>query len=117
MEIRIFISSPGDVVAERAIAKRVIRKLQKELGNAVELKPLLWEDMPLQSTSTFQEGIDKIVNTGLIDIAIFILWSRLGSPLGHKFQRPDGTFYRSGTEYQKCSGDESTGRNERSLHD
>ena len=60
MEIRIFISSPGDVVAERAIAKRVIRKLQKELGNAVELKPLLWEDMPLQSTSTFQEGIDKI---------------------------------------------------------
>ena len=100
MEIRIFISSPGDVVAERAIAKRVIRKLQKELGNAVELKPLLWEDMPLQSTSTFQEGIDKIVNTGLIDIAIFILWSRLGSPLGHKFQRPDGTFYRSGTEYE-----------------
>ena len=98
MEIRIFISSPGDVVAERAIAKRVIRKLQKELGNAVELKPLLWEDMPLQSTSTFQEGIDKIVNTGLIDISIFIPWSRLGSPFGRKFYRPHGNFYLAGTE-------------------
>ncbi len=100
MEIRIFISSPGDVVAERAIAKRVIRKLQKELGTAVTLKPLLWEDMPLQSTSTFQEGIDKIVHAGLVDIAIFILWSRLGSPLGVHYRRADGTFYRSGTEYE-----------------
>lgn len=100
MEIRIFISSPGDVVAERAIAKRVIRKLQKEFGTAVTLKPLLWEDMPLQSTTTFQEGIDKIVHAGLVDIAIFILWSRLGSPLGVHYRRPDGSFYRSGTEYE-----------------
>lgn len=100
MEIRIFISSPGDVVAERAIAKRVIRKLQKEFGTAVTLKPLLWEDMPLQSTSTFQEGIDKIVHAGLVDIAIFILWSRLGSPLGVHYRRSDGSFYRSGTEYE-----------------
>ena len=46
MEIRIFISSPGDVVAERAIAKRVIRKLQKELGNADELKPWVREAKP-----------------------------------------------------------------------
>lgn len=98
--LRIFISSPGDVVAERAIAKRVIRKLQKEFGDTVELKGLFWEHMPLQTTHTFQEGIDRIVNADLIDFAIFILWSRLVSPLDARFRRADGSLYRSGTEYE-----------------
>ena len=98
--LRIFISSPGDVVAERTIAKRVIRKLQKEFCSQVELKALLWEDMPLQSTHSFQEGIDQMINADPVDIAIFILWSRLGSPLGMRFHRTDGTPYLSGTEYE-----------------
>jgi hypothetical protein len=33
-----------------------------------------------------------------IDIAVFILWSRLGSPLGAAITHSDGTPYRSGTE-------------------
>ncbi|MGB0600553.1 MAG: ATP-binding protein, partial [Rubripirellula sp.] len=33
-----------------------------------------------------------------IDIAVFILWSRLGSPLGAAVTKADGTPYRSGTE-------------------
>ena len=33
-----------------------------------------------------------------VDIAVFILWSRLGSPVRAMIRKPDGTEYRSGTE-------------------
>ena len=98
--IKIFISSPGDVVQERQIAKRVINNLEKEFSaSGVTLEALLWEDMPLQATSSFQDGINQIVDTKLVDIAVFILWSRLGSPL-KDFFKPDGSVYKSGTEYE-----------------
>ena len=116
--IRIFISSPGDVVEERNQAKRVIERLQLQYSDVV-LEPVLWEEMALEATESFQVGIDRKVSGGAdtgnveevdnfqetvdfivekqpIDIAVFILWSRLGSPLGMK--KPDGTHYRSGTE-------------------
>ena len=98
--IKIFISSPGDVLYERQIAKRVISKLGKELASSVKLEALLWEDMPLQVTTSFQEGIDQIANAKIVDIAVFILWSRLGSPLDKTFVKSDGSYYKSGTEYE-----------------
>ncbi|MDR1341952.1 MAG: hypothetical protein LBK18_01705 [Prevotellaceae bacterium] len=98
--IKIFISSPGDVKNERQIARRVIAKLGREFAVAdIKLEALLWEDMPLQATSSFQGGINQIVNAKLVDIAVFILWSRLGSPL-KEFTKPDGSSYKSGTEYE-----------------
>ncbi|MEI8371060.1 MAG: hypothetical protein WCJ31_21750, partial [Planctomycetia bacterium] len=49
--------------------------------------------------ASFQEGIDVLLSKDRgVDIAVFILWSRLGSALGGNFQRPDGRTYRSGTE-------------------
>ena len=98
--IKIFISSPSDVLYERQIAKRVIARLGKEFAASVKLEALLWEDMPLQATSSFQEGIDQVTKDNLVDIAIFILWSRLGTPLSDKFVKPDGNLYKSGTEYE-----------------
>ena len=98
--IKIFISSPSDVLYERQIAKRVIAKLGKEFAASVKMEALLWEDMPLQATTSFQEGIDQVTKANLVDIAIFILWSRLGTPLGKKFVKPDGGLYKSGTEYE-----------------
>ena len=98
--IKIFISSPGDVLYERQIAKRVIAKLGKEFATSLKLEALMWEDMPLQVTSSFQEGIDQVAHADIVDIAIFILWSRLGTPLNKKFVKPDGSHYKSGTEYE-----------------
>ena len=97
---RIFISSPGDVQQERIIAKKVIAELNKTFSKYFILEPLLWEDMPLLASSSFQEGIDQIVNKYAIDVAVFILWSRLGSTLGASYVKPDGTPYQSGTEYE-----------------
>ena len=98
--IKIFISSPGDVIYERQIAKRIIAKLGKEFAASARLEALLWEDMPLEVTTSFQKGIDQLANANLVDIAIFILWSRLGTPLGENYVKPDGSPYKSGTEYE-----------------
>ena len=98
--IKIFISSPGDVLYERQIAKRIIAKLGKEFAASVHLEALMWEDMPLLATASFQEGIDRVANAEMVDIALFILWSRLGTPLNDKFVKADGSRYQSGTEYE-----------------
>ena len=59
--IRIFISSPGDVVEERNQAKRVIERLQQQYPDVV-LDPVLWEEMALEATESFQAGIDRKVS-------------------------------------------------------
>lgn len=97
--IRIFISSPGDVEEERERARRVIELLQRQYLGKLELKPIFWEDLPLEVVEPFQKGIDSRVSKDMgIDVAIFILWSRLGSPVGNEITKSDGSQYRSGTE-------------------
>lgn len=98
--IRIFISSPGDVQPERRIAYKVISELNSQFSKYLHIELLMWENFPLTAESTFQEGIDYFLKSDVIDYAIFILWSRMGTPLCKKFLRPDGSHYQSGTEYE-----------------
>jgi len=95
--LRIFISSPGDVQEERQAARRVIADLQKRYGEEALLQPVFWEDLPLQADLSFQQAIDLILSAHGVDIAIFVLWSRLGSEVAG-ITKPDGSAYRSGTE-------------------
>ena len=98
-KIRIFISSPSDVAIEREKAREVINRLQKRYVGQLKLEAVLWEDMFLGVDTSFQQGIESVLdNDGGVDIAVFILWCRLGSPLGTNMLRPDGSEYRSGTE-------------------
>lgn len=99
-KLRIFISSPGDVVQERIIAKNTIAHLSDVYSQYVEIETIMWEDLPLEATGSFQAGIDYFLNEAPIDIAVFILWSRLGSKLGQSYLKEDGTPYESGTEYE-----------------
>jgi WD40 repeat protein len=97
--IRIFISSPGDVAEERDRARQVIDGLRRRYATRFLLKPVLWEDLALQINLSFQQGIDLVLSAERgIDVAIFILWSRLGSAVGPLVQKDDGGEYRSGTE-------------------
>ncbi|HRH98616.1 MAG TPA: hypothetical protein PLB55_21920, partial [Prosthecobacter sp.] len=74
--LRIFISSPGDVVEERELAKQVVQSLRKRYAGYFSLKPVLWEDLPLTASMSFQEGIDMVLSEEQgIDVALFILWS------------------------------------------
>jgi tetratricopeptide (TPR) repeat protein len=95
--LRIFISSPGDVVEERTLTKRVLERLAGEFAGRVTLEPIFWEHEPLLATETFQK---QIVRPSETDILVSILWSRLGTRLPAQFARADGSRYESGTEYE-----------------
>lgn len=95
--LKVFISSPGDVFEERAIAQRVIERMQSEYVGRVVLQPVLWEHEPLLASSTFQ---DQIVRPSETDVVVSILWSRLGTRLPKGYTRADGSRYDSGTEYE-----------------
>ena len=95
--LRVFISSPGDVAQERAVARRVLGRVQAAYAGRVALEPVLWEQQPLLATATFQT---QLVRPSQADIVVAIVWSRLGTPLPDSVLRPDGTRYRSGTEFE-----------------
>ena len=95
--LQIFISSPGDVFEERALANRVIERMQSEYAGRVVLQPVLWEHEPLVATANFQEQIIRPSDT---DVVIAILWPRLGTRLPKGYERADGSRYESGTEYE-----------------
>ena len=95
LSLRIFISSPGDVRAEREITQQVIHRLQSMFAGRANLETYLWEHEPLLAGSSFPENIP---NPADCDIFICILWTRLGTRL-HQV-RSDGSAYESGTEYE-----------------
>ena len=95
--LRIFISSPGDVAEERLIARRVIGRLDSEVGDVLRVAAVFWEHQPLLATASFQE---QLIRPSETDIVIAILGARLGTVLPAHIQRPDGTPYASGTEFE-----------------
>jgi len=76
--LRVFISSPGDVPAERLRAALIIDKLAQEYGRFFEIEAYRWESEPMLASGQFQDLIDP---PSRHDIVILILWSRLGTPL------------------------------------
>ncbi|MEZ0300343.1 MAG: hypothetical protein ACAI35_28135 [Candidatus Methylacidiphilales bacterium] len=86
--IRIFVGSPGDVAEERHQVKTAIDAIQKRYHEHARIIPLFWEELALLSTSSFQEGMHERIYVDVrIDIAVFIIWSRLGMPLGPAAER------------------------------
>lgn len=95
--LRVFISSPGDVAFERRVAQAVLERLRGEFGAHLDIRPVIWEQQPLLASAHFQE---QIASTADVDIAVFVLWTRLGTLLPGQFARDDGTPYASGTEFE-----------------
>lgn len=75
-----FISSPGDVTAERKIAPRIISELNSVYVQATGhiLWPLMWETM----SGGLGEDPQAVINRQTPDYDIFvgIVWSRFGTP-------------------------------------
>lgn len=115
-QIKVFISSPGDVIPERQIAKMVLGRLNEEFSGRALMLPILWEEEPLLASDTFQAQIHPPRET---EIYLGILWSRIGSPLPETIRRPDGTLYESGTAFEfedALAGHRETGRPEMLLY-
>ncbi|SUS07583.1 Sulphatase-modifying factor protein [uncultured Defluviicoccus sp.] len=108
IQLRIFISSPGDVAEERDIARRLIdSELPKRpaFRERVALVPVAWDDpaarIPMLATQTPQESVnDARPRPADCDIVVVILWARMGTPLPETIRKPDGAPYLSGTEWE-----------------
>lgn len=99
--IRVFISSPSDVAEERDKAEQAILHLEQGYHEDVRIQPVRWEHIALPANEDYQTAIkDLVTGDNRVDIAVFILWSVLGSPLKEGFRTKDGALYRSGTEYE-----------------
>jgi formylglycine-generating enzyme required for sulfatase activity len=96
--LRVFISSPDDVVDEREATRRVVRRLADEFRHELDLDEVMWEWQPLLAGEHFQAQITPPHDT---DVTVVVLWSRLGTPL--PFQRFPGPLSKgtvTGTEWE-----------------
>lgn len=97
LPLRIFVSSPGDVAEERALAGRVFRRLASEFAEVASLELILWEHEPLFAHTGFQE---QILRPSQCDLVVSILWARLGTRLPADFVQEQGRPPPTGTEFE-----------------
>ena len=71
-QLRIFVSSPGDVIPERRRAQLIIEKLAKSYARFFTIEPIFWETEPMLASGHFQ---DQITPPGETDIMVLIVWS------------------------------------------
>jgi WD40 repeat protein/TPR repeat protein len=100
--LRIFVSSPGDVMAAREVAAQVIEKLAHEYVRFFAIEPYLWEYEPMLASGHFQDSIDP---PSSFDVVVLILESRLGTPLPERtavreYRGIDGRTPVTGTEWE-----------------
>jgi hypothetical protein len=100
--LRVFISSPGDVPAERLRAALIVDKLAQEYRRFFLLDSYRWEYEPMLASGHFQDAIEL---PSAADIVLLILWSRLGTPLPEQtavraYRGIDGRVPVTGTEWE-----------------
>lgn len=96
-EVKVFISSPGDVHEERRRVEAALARLgeQAHVKPHLRLNALCWEDVPPEGGQTPQTIIDQhLGEAGAADIYICILWHRMGTPTTNA----NGESFHSGTE-------------------
>ena len=105
--VRLFLASPGDVSEERRQVEQVARKLANEsrYRDAIHLQVIGWDQPGMQITmragETPQDSVtDQLPLPSECDIAVVILWSRIGTPLPETKRKRDGGRYLSGTEWE-----------------
>jgi hypothetical protein len=107
LHLRIFLSSPGDVAAERRTARELLNAVQRQpmLRGRVWIDAISYDDpdapAPMAAGETPQESVNRLTGRPAdCDLTVVILWGRLGTPIPPHVQRADGTRYESGTVWE-----------------
>jgi tetratricopeptide (TPR) repeat protein len=99
--LRLFVSSPGDVISERRRVELVIERLNAEFAGRVRIETVRWELSYYSAHETFQRQIPEAADC---DLVVAIFRGRLGTPLPEQFPRlPTGEPYPSGSAYEVIS--------------
>jgi formylglycine-generating enzyme required for sulfatase activity len=103
--VRIFLSSPGDVTAERDAARELLLGLARGpfVRDRVHIDVVSWDDphggATMDARLTPQQAVNQSLPTPAeCDLTVVLLWGRLGTPLAET--KADGTPYLSGTEWE-----------------
>jgi tetratricopeptide (TPR) repeat protein len=103
--LNLFVSSPGDVQAERERVDFVVERLNAEFAGRARIRTIRWETRYYSSHETFQTQIPE---AAACDLVVAIFGARLGSPLPARFPlMPSGEPYPSGTAYEVLSAIEA----------
>ncbi len=110
---RLFVSSPGDVEAERRRVDIVAQRLNAEFEEVASFEVIRWETSYYSAHDTFQKQIPEAAHC---DLVVAIFRARLGTQLPPDFQKaPSGQAYPSGSAYEVLSAIEA--RKSRDLPD
>jgi eukaryotic-like serine/threonine-protein kinase len=107
--VKVFVSSPADVLPERGRVQAVTAKLNREYEGLVHFDTILWEEHFYKADHSFQAQIPESV---ACDIVVSVFWTRVGTELPPDFARmPDGKPYASGTAYELLTALDSSRNN------
>jgi energy-coupling factor transporter ATP-binding protein EcfA2 len=102
--LRIFVSSPGDVMPARERAAQTIEKVAQipQYARFFAIEPYLWEFEPMLAAGNFQDSIEP---PSQFDVVILILESRLGTVMPERtavrqYCGMDGRTPVTGTEWE-----------------
>ena len=106
IHVRVFLSSPSDMAAERSAATEVLDGLPREAAwrGLVTIEVVSW-DAPLAPASMVatlppQQSVSRVLpRPSECELTVVILWGRMGTPLDGE-RKADGSQYLSGTEWE-----------------
>ena len=105
--LRVFLSSPGDVGAERKLARETLQALEGShlLKGKIRFEIVAWDDehaaAPMDARETPQASVNRYTGRPAnCDLTLVVLWSRIGTRLPLGVTRSNGTTYESGTVWE-----------------
>jgi HEAT repeat protein len=100
-KIRVFVSSPGDVISEADQVPRIIEELNRTIGRKFDLfiEPVSWKSHCYPQMGRTQAVIHELI--GPYDIYLGIMWNRFGTPTGEADSGTEEEFREAYAEWER----------------